>query len=115
MIQNLYIKNFKSLKEVDLEMRNLNLLTGLNGSGKSSLIQTLLLLRQSFEIDKEKLSLKNPKNNLFDGGVAEDVYYQFGIDKEIVFKISLSKTQELDETQVLKWKFDCDSNLKPND
>lgn len=34
MIQNLYIKNFKSLKEVDLEMRNLNLLTGLNGSEK---------------------------------------------------------------------------------
>lgn len=47
MITKLYIKNFKSLKEVDLEMRHLNLLAGMNSSGKSSLIQSLLLLRQS--------------------------------------------------------------------
>lgn len=47
MITNLHIKNFKSLKDVDLELRNLNILTGLNGSGKSSAIQALLLLRQS--------------------------------------------------------------------
>ncbi|MCP4701489.1 MAG: AAA family ATPase, partial [Gammaproteobacteria bacterium] len=40
MIRQLYVKNFKSLKETDLEIKNLNLLTGLNGSGKSSLIQT---------------------------------------------------------------------------
>lgn len=47
MITNISIDNFKSLKKVDIELRNLNLLTGLNGSGKSSLIQVLLLLRQS--------------------------------------------------------------------
>jgi predicted ATPase len=47
MICNLFIKNFKSLKTVYLKLSNLNLLTGLNGSGKSSVIQALLLLRQS--------------------------------------------------------------------
>ena len=109
MIKNLYIKNFKSLKEVDLEMRNLNLLTGLNGSGKSSLIQTLLLLRQSYEIDKGKLTLKNPNNDLFDAGVAEDIYYQFGVEKEIIFNLKLESNPEL------KWIFGCDIFTKPND
>ncbi|MGE0085695.1 MAG: DUF3696 domain-containing protein [Desulfococcaceae bacterium] len=108
MISNLYIKNFKSLKETDLEIRNLNLLTGLNGSGKSSLIQTLLLLKQSPEIGQGKLQLSNPNHNLFDAGVAEDVYYQFGLEKEIVFRLTLS------ENNCLEWRFDCDVLTKAN-
>ncbi|RKZ47807.1 MAG: DUF3696 domain-containing protein [Candidatus Parabeggiatoa sp. nov. 3] len=107
MISQLYIKNFKSLKEIDLEIRHLNLLTGLNGSGKSSLIQTLLLLRQSPEIGKGELKLDNPSNTLFDAGVAEDVYYQFGTDKEIVFRC-------VSEQHCLEWFFDCDVLSHPN-
>ncbi|MCP4107379.1 MAG: AAA family ATPase [Desulfobacteraceae bacterium] len=38
------IKNFKSLKDVSINIRPLNIFTGLNGMGKSSFIQTLLLL-----------------------------------------------------------------------
>src|SRR5690554_22082 len=49
MISNLYIKNFKILKDVDLSLSNLNVISGKNSVGKSSLIQALLLLRQSFE------------------------------------------------------------------
>ncbi|BDS09697.1 AAA family ATPase [Aureispira anguillae] len=49
MISNIYIKNYKILDEVDLPLSNLNLITGKNSVGKSSLIQVLLLLRQSFE------------------------------------------------------------------
>ncbi|MFN0201207.1 MAG: AAA family ATPase [Bacteroidia bacterium] len=48
MISHIHIKNFKSLKDVSIEMSNLNLLTGINGVGKSSLIQVLLLLHQSY-------------------------------------------------------------------
>lgn len=49
MITNLYIKNFKILKDVDISLCNLNVISGKNSVGKSSLIQVLLLLRQSFE------------------------------------------------------------------
>jgi predicted ATPase len=49
MLSNLYIKNYKILDEVDLVLSNLNLISGKNSAGKSSLIQVLLLLRQSFE------------------------------------------------------------------
>ena len=48
MISNIYIKNFKAFKHADLNLSNLNVLAGSNGVGKSSFIQSLLLLRQSF-------------------------------------------------------------------
>ncbi len=48
MITQLKIKNFKSLQNVTLDCKNLNILTGINGMGKSSIIQVLLLLRQSY-------------------------------------------------------------------
>ncbi|OAD21456.1 TPR repeat protein [Candidatus Thiomargarita nelsonii] len=48
MINYINIKNFKSLKNIYLKPKNLNLCFGMNGMGKSSLLQALLLLRQSF-------------------------------------------------------------------
>jgi predicted ATPase len=47
MIKQIQIKNFKSHIDTTLDMAPLTLLTGLNGMGKSSVIQALLLLRQS--------------------------------------------------------------------
>jgi predicted ATPase len=112
MITNIEIKNFKSLKHVNLELRNLNILTGLNGSGKSSLIQTLLLLRQSKSvIDKGQLYLKLPESSIFEhfvAGVALDVYYQYGIEKEIIFNLNLSNNKNFE------WTFPCDILQIPN-
>ncbi|MCC5944082.1 MAG: AAA family ATPase [Bernardetiaceae bacterium] len=65
MLQNLKIRNFKALRSVDVELANLNLLTGLNGSGKSSLIQVLLLLRQSKElVSAGKINLNGEMTNI---------------------------------------------------
>ena len=47
MIKTLNIQNFKIHKNSTLEFGNLNILTGINSSGKSSVIQSLLLLRQN--------------------------------------------------------------------
>ena len=52
MIKKLTIENFKILLKNEFELKNLNILTGINGMGKSSLVQSLLLLRQSFINDK---------------------------------------------------------------
>ena len=46
MLKEIEIENFKSFKHLDFKCRNLNLLTGLNGSGKSSLIQTLRFINE---------------------------------------------------------------------
>lgn len=49
MIQNLILKNFKCFDTLELEIKPLTLITGINGIGKSSVIQSLLMLRQSFD------------------------------------------------------------------
>jgi predicted ATPase len=48
MITHINVKNFKSFLEANFEISNLNLFTGVNGVGKSTLIQVLLLLHQSY-------------------------------------------------------------------
>lgn len=49
-INRVKIKNFKSLKDIDVNLSHLNLLTGVNSSGKSSFIQALLLLKQNYQV-----------------------------------------------------------------
>lgn len=48
-INQVSIKNFKSLKDTNISLGDLTLITGVNSSGKSSFIQTLLLLKQNSE------------------------------------------------------------------
>ncbi|VAW86403.1 hypothetical protein MNBD_GAMMA16-2237 [hydrothermal vent metagenome] len=49
MLEYLGIKRFKTLLDVNFPLNHLNVFSGLNGMGKSSVIQVLLLLRQSYE------------------------------------------------------------------
>ena len=49
MLKKINLANFKCFEQLDLDCTSLNLLCGLNGMGKSSVIQALLVLRQSFE------------------------------------------------------------------
>lgn len=48
MISSLGLGNFKCFRDLQIKVAQLNLLCGLNGVGKSSIIQALLILRQSF-------------------------------------------------------------------
>lgn len=50
MLTKIELKNFKCFKdEIQFPLRQINLLTGKNGLGKSTLLQFLLLMRQSIE------------------------------------------------------------------
>ena len=46
-IDRVKVKNFKSLRDIELELKPLTLITGVNSSGKSSFIQAILLLKQN--------------------------------------------------------------------
>ena len=48
-IKHIKIKNFKSIKEMNLELRDINVLIGANGAGKSNLISFLKLLNHVIE------------------------------------------------------------------
>lgn len=96
MIDNLRIQNFKSLKDTgNLQLKAVNILTGLNGMGKSSLIQALLLLRQSDDLSKGlRLS-----NGLAKIGLTADALFQSAEKEEISFNVD-----------DFAWSFDASSN-----
>lgn len=96
MINQISIENFKSLKRVNASLRNLNLLMGLNGMGKSSFIQTLLLLMQSDKLEERILDLNGILVKI---GQGRDALYQFTEDEHITFGI------KIDEYQKFNWKF----------
>lgn len=74
MINNLSIENFKAFKNISLNLKPLNLLVGLNGMGKSTVIQSLLMLRQSDRIDRGEVVLNG---DLVQIGKGADAIYQF--------------------------------------
>ncbi|MDR0700687.1 MAG: DUF3696 domain-containing protein [Tannerella sp.] len=83
MITKLKIANFKSHKNTELSAGNLTLLTGMNSSGKSSVLQSLLLLRQSFKKGrlKDGLDLNEP---LCEIGLGDDALSRFATDNHII-------------------------------
>ena len=78
MIQTLEIKNYKSIKKKRFALRNLNVLLGLNGMGKSSFIQTLLLLRQSDLSEGLRLNA-----HLVRIGSSRDALYQYAKEENL--------------------------------
>ncbi len=110
MISKLSIRNYKVLKDVELFLSDLTVVTGINSMGKSSLIQVLLLLRQSYEkgtLEKRGLLLNGD-------------YLKVGTGKDI-FSISAEENEYLDfdiewlDDTVYSCSFEYDdkSNLQP--
>lgn len=81
------IENYKTLLEAEFPLTSLNLFSGLNGMGKSSLMQTLLLLRQSFEkntLPSKGLLLNGSYINL---GMGNDVFSVDSEEEQIKFLV----------------------------
>jgi predicted ATPase len=87
VITGLQIKNFKCFKELRVSLSNLNLLTGFNASGKSTLVQSLLLLAQTLRTKQETASVQinGPLVNL---GTPGDVLHQGDLASEVEVGIS---------------------------
>lgn len=50
MLKKLHIRNFKSIKDLKIDPKELNILIGPNNSGKTSVLHSLALLKQTVEI-----------------------------------------------------------------
>lgn len=87
MITHIEVKNFKSLKNVSLDIKGLNVLMGLNGMGKSSLIQTILLLMQSDKLEERVIDLNGL---LVQIGQGRDALYQFAEEDFILFGLTFN-------------------------
>ncbi len=87
MITRLQIQNFKSLKRVDIALKPFNLLVGINGMGKSSFLQAILLLIQSEKLDQGEIDLNG---NLVEIGQGKDALYQFAEEDLLSFGLTLN-------------------------
>ena len=76
MLSCIKLTHFKCFEQLDLPCKRLNLLCGLNGMGKSSIFQVMLILRQSFE------SGELPKGRLLLGGDRADL----GTGSDVLFE-----------------------------
>ena len=87
MLRNIKLKNFKCFEQLDLDCRPLNLLCGLNGTGKSSVLQALLVLRQSFEAGTLGDGALLPSGERIDLGTGEDVLFAAAKDRAVGFAL----------------------------
>jgi len=93
MISSIHIKNFKTLKDTgEVPIKPLTLLTGVNGTGKSSMIQVLLLILQSHWGRWEHFGTLDLSGYLVDIGTFKDALYHFASkdDEQITIKINFT-------------------------
>jgi predicted ATPase len=87
MISSVCLNNFKPFEAEFLEFRSLTLLSGLNSTGKSSVLQSLLLLRQSYQqglLPKTGLALNGDFVCI---GTAQDALFEDAKENSIGFEL----------------------------
>jgi predicted ATPase len=109
VIEQFRILNFKAFRDQLLSFSPLTLLTGLNGSGKSSVLQALLVLRQSFDqglLQKNRLALDGGLLRL---GTRQDALFEganFEGAEDDPARIGFELTSRLSGRSVLqRWDF----------
>ena len=103
MITQLHVRNFKCFVDQAIPFGKLSLLSGLNGSGKSSLLQVMLLLRQSYQqglLSRGQLALNG---DLVQIGNAPDAIAEGATNDEIAFEIQTS-----DERATWSFRYDTE-------
>ncbi len=92
MIRKLHLKNFKSHRDTSLDFKPLTLISGVNNIGKSSVLQALLLLRQTFKkgILSKGLDLNEPLVSI---GVGNDALYRLASEPFLSFELTSEKTK----------------------
>ncbi|NER23750.1 MAG: DUF3696 domain-containing protein [Symploca sp. SIO1C2] len=105
MIHSMRLKNFKPFADQFFEFKPLTLLSGLNSTGKSSLLHSLLLLRQSHQqrllpniglaLNGELVRIGTAQDALFEGAKTEEIGF------EVVWENSLEGI----------WRFNYDQEV----
>jgi predicted ATPase len=102
MIHSLRIQNFKCFEDQPFALGPLTLLSGLNGTGKSSVLQSLLLLRQSYQQRLLRAVGLALNGDLVQLGTAKDVFYEEAASDEFGFDLDFG-------AQVVgRWRFAYD-------
>lgn len=93
MLKGLVLENFKCFDNIKLDFSTVNVLTGLNGMGKSTVMQSILLLGQSQKslVSERVLSLRGKYVDL---GVGQDILFEKAEKDEIGICVWTDDTEE---------------------
>lgn len=91
MINKLELRNFKSARSLNLRIGPLTVLSGLNGSGKSTVLQSIGILKQT--LDSDRLDGLRLRGSLVHLGRAEDVHFDGAKTNDLEIAISLNDSK----------------------
>jgi predicted ATPase len=99
ILERLQIKNFKSIREQELRLGQLNVFIGGNGAGKSNLMQAFRFLREIVTQNLATYSLERGADNLLYFGRKTssfmEFYIEFGEDKNgNAYRVQLKPTDD---------------------
>jgi len=107
-LEKIFLNGFKAYNErQDINLSNINILMGANSSGKSSSIQSLLALKQTYESGQENIGLLlNGKytmlgsfSDVINANMSEDGHFSIG------FVLSSGMDDEAEEKITIQWEF----------
>ncbi|QOV93438.1 DUF3696 domain-containing protein [Novosphingobium sp. ES2-1] len=107
MLDFIGLENFKAFDDLELSLGSLTLLSGLNGSGKSTVLQAIGVLRQSFDgrfLLAGELALNG---ELVEIGTGRDALYQGFSKPEIAWSLGESRDGQ---ENVYRWTATAESD-----
>ena len=115
MITKIRLSNFKCFQDLEIDLNKVNIFSGINGVGKSTVIQSILLMKQSYRKEGlKKLCLNGEYISLGDG---IDVLYEKAEQEEIQFEFVNEKGETLvcsTEVEPKNDSFECQCHLEEN-
>jgi len=109
IIRGIGVKNFKCFEKLNLELTNLNVLSGINSMGKSTIIQTLLLLRQAYKMEAIKKGIYL-NGDLIDLGNGKDILYKDSNEDSITISLVTDAVDQGDLKFQYDWKYKYDAD-----
>lgn len=95
MIKRTKIKNFKAFRDVDLSMSAINIFTGLNGMGKSTVLQMLMLFRQSRTKECREIDLNGDLVNI---GTFQDAFCESAEDNSLELEVEWDDNKKINSS-----------------
>ena len=110
LLKKITIENFKAFKSLEIDIKPLTILVGPNSGGKSSIINSIKLIKQTLDEGSEILQF----NGTIDFGKFEDVVHQNSQKKEMRFKLEFEDNTYFDvsiekfhDGEIITTNFSC--------
>lgn len=112
MLKEYQIENFKAFAgPVNIPIKPITLIFGANSSGKSSIFQSLLMLKQTLQEGKDSNISLLPRGNIVDLGSYREFIRNHDATRSFSFKMTFSTPKEICQHSGIDWLF---NDIHPN-